>query len=571
MKDAAERLEAGDARRPIAAADASQRAKRIVIVGGAGVFGRRLGALLARDGHRVWLGGRDLRGTVAAAAPVGAQALRVDRTGDLTAIARLKPDVIVDAAGPFQNYANDDADPYRLARFAIAHSAHYFDLADDPDFVAGIGALDETARRAGVVVLSGASSVPALSSAAVASLTRDLDAIDAIESAIVPGERAPRGRSVIASVVAQVGATGRRRRGGRDVDANVWRDPRRYALSDDLRRSAWTIGAPDLALFPDFFGARTVDFRAGLDPWPLNLGLSLLGWLRRRGVLRNPARLAPFLHWLVDRPLPFGADRGGMIVDVVGEKGERSIRRRWTLIAEAGDGPWVPAVPIRALLRRLDALAPGARPCLAETPLEELTAAMEDLRVTASASESAATPLFETVHGEQWRTLAPSLQRLHRVRAVEVFQGRATVERGGGLVAILAAALFGFPRSSDDVPLTLEKTRIGAREIWRRRFGDRSFTSTLTPAGAHRVVERFGPFSFELDLPIEAGGQSFPVRRGWFLGLPLPRFALPISETREFDAGGVAQFDVGLHAPLGLGLMVRYRGWIKPVDDGQAR
>ena len=65
-------------------------------------------------------------------------------------------------------------DPYRVARAAIAAGAHYIDLADDGAFVAGIGALDEEARAAGVAVISGASSVPAISAAALDELVPGL-------------------------------------------------------------------------------------------------------------------------------------------------------------------------------------------------------------------------------------------------------------------------------------------------------------------------------------------------------------------------------------------------------------
>ena len=44
----------------------------------------------------------------------------------------------------------------------IAAGAHYLDLADARDFVARIGTLDAAARAAGVAIISGASSVPAL-------------------------------------------------------------------------------------------------------------------------------------------------------------------------------------------------------------------------------------------------------------------------------------------------------------------------------------------------------------------------------------------------------------------------
>ena len=72
----------------------------------------------------------------------------------MTPILDAAPDFVVDAAGPFQNYT---ADPYRVARFCIAHKIHYLDLSDDGPFTAGIGALDQDAKAAGCFVLSGVS------------------------------------------------------------------------------------------------------------------------------------------------------------------------------------------------------------------------------------------------------------------------------------------------------------------------------------------------------------------------------------------------------------------------------
>ena len=53
--------------------------------------------------------------------------------------------------GPYQGQ------DYRLARPASPRGVHYVDLADARAFVTGIAALDEAARRAGVLVVSGAS------------------------------------------------------------------------------------------------------------------------------------------------------------------------------------------------------------------------------------------------------------------------------------------------------------------------------------------------------------------------------------------------------------------------------
>ena len=57
----------------------------------------------------------------------------------------------------------------------------------------------------GVTVLSGASSVLALSSAVVVALSKVMDEIDLIGSVILPGNRTPRGISVVHAILAQVG------------------------------------------------------------------------------------------------------------------------------------------------------------------------------------------------------------------------------------------------------------------------------------------------------------------------------------------------------------------------------
>src|SRR5262249_61234186 len=110
--------------------------------------------------------------------------------------------VVVDAAGPFQAYGSD---PYRLARFCIENGISYLDLSDDAAFTAGIAQLDAAAVAAGCFVLSGVSSVPAISAAAVRALSEGLSELSVIGTALVPGSRAPRGRSVVGSVLSQAG------------------------------------------------------------------------------------------------------------------------------------------------------------------------------------------------------------------------------------------------------------------------------------------------------------------------------------------------------------------------------
>ncbi len=535
---------------------------RVAVVGASGVFGARLVALLARDGHELILCGRNEARLAPLASAHGAQALALDRAGDLASLFALGPEAVVDAAGPFQDYCDDR---YRLARAAIGAGAHYLDLSDDAAFTAGIGALDVAARAAGVFALSGASSTPGLSAAAVAALAEGMDRIERIETAILPGNRAPRGRAVMASILGQVGAPLALRRGG-PAERPGWSDPERYEIAPGLARTGWRIGSPETALFPAHFGARSSAFRAGLELGLMNWGLAAISRARRWRVIGDPRRLLGLLHPLAVALAHFGTDRGGMVVEVAGRVAGRGVMRRWRLVAEAGEGPFVPAAVVRAILRDPAAVAPGARPCLDDAPLGACEAAMADLAVRFARDETEEAPLFERALGPAFAALPAPVRDTHEVWDRRAFAGEARIERGRGAAARAIARLFGFPAAADAAPVRVVMERRGAGEIWEREFAGRRFRSRLSPAGLHRVWEAFGPFAFELDLPVEGGAIGFSVRRGRFLGAPLPRTFLPRSESRESVADGRFAFDVGLHAPLGLGLIVRYRGWLRAEE-----
>ena len=531
---------------------------RVAVLGATGVFGERLCRLLARDGHDLILVARGAGPLDRLATALGARALPLDRRADLSPLFALSPEVVVDAAGPFQSYGDD---PYRLPRACLGAGVHYLDLCDDPGFCAGIAVLDDMARAAGCFALSGVSSVPALSSAAVADLARGLDALDRIDSAILPGNRAPRGRAVIASILGQVGRPLSLWRGGAWDEGRGWSMPRRYTLPGGLSRRGWVIGVPDMTLFPDHFRARSVIFRAGLELGVMNHALAALSWLRRVLPVPVPPGL---MHRLASLLEPFGSDRGGMVVEVTGQQAGHGVIRRWRCLAEAGEGPYIPAVPVRAILRDPAAIRPGARPALAELPLTAFEAAMSDLSVTTDRQEEPLDPLFPTLLGPAFDSLPDAVQASHATRADLRLEGRAAITRGRGLWPALIALIFRFPPAGEDVPVTVLKSREGDRELWERRFGPRRFRSTLRPEGG-AMTERFGPATFTLGLHVEGGALHYPVRSARIGPLPLPAWALPVSHARETVENGRFCFDVAIHAPLTKALIVRYRGWLVPV------
>ena len=106
---------------------------KILIIGGYGTFGGRLAHLLADDERFIlFIAGRDKQKAEAFCKnlPQGAkrEALFFDRNENLQGQLReIKPDLVVDATGPWQSYGKD---PYRLVNACIALGINYMYLAD---------------------------------------------------------------------------------------------------------------------------------------------------------------------------------------------------------------------------------------------------------------------------------------------------------------------------------------------------------------------------------------------------------------------------------------------------------
>lgn len=325
---------------------------RIVVLGGRGEFGARVVRLLPDS--------------VDVVAPTRAD-LDV-ASGDVAQrLAPLRPDVVVNCAGPFQSR------DYRVARAALACDAHYVDLADSRDFVVGIGALDDEARAKDRLVVSGASSVPGLSSAVVDSLRPDFAHIDSIDIGISPGNRAPRGDATVAAILAGAGRPHAEWRGGEWRFTRGWTRLRRHAFGAPVgERWLADCDVPDVALFPSRYGVRErVTFGAGLELRRLHFGLAAIAHLVELGLWRRPERAARTLRRMSEWFLAAGSDVGAMFVRVAG--GGRV--STWQLIARNGDGPNVPAAASVAIVRALangTLAARGALPCLGIVSLPEI-------------------------------------------------------------------------------------------------------------------------------------------------------------------------------------------------------
>src|SRR5262249_27869842 len=148
----------------------------------------------------------------------------------------------------------------------VERGCHYIDLGDGRDYVAGVGQLDESAKARDVFVCVGASTTPAVTSAAVAELRPRFPRVRSIKVALSGGNKNQAGVSTIASILAYVGRPVRVWQDGRWQERTGWGLGEFVAFPRPVgRRRVQLCDVPDLELFPRLFGADGVVFKAGVE------------------------------------------------------------------------------------------------------------------------------------------------------------------------------------------------------------------------------------------------------------------------------------------------------------------
>ena len=369
--------------------------KTIVVIGATGHFGARICRRLlgepnirlivtSRSVPRAESFSRELRevasNTVVVAAALDQFAADFERK-----LSKLEPDIVVHTAGPYQGQ------DYRVAEACIQCGSHYVDLADGREFVLGFSRLDEAARRRGVLLVSGASTLPGLSSAVVDLLEDRFDQIHAIRISIAPAHQTPRGQSTIAAVLSYCGKPFEVLSDGKRVTMYGWQNLEMQRYPFGARLSA-ACDVPDLVLLPDYVPqARTVTFHAALEAGWEQIALWLMAWLTRLRVVRDWGPAVPLFQRVGRRLARWGSDTGGMHVALAGigkDGGPRSVT--WYLTARQNHGPEIPCTPALIITRNLAAeqlSMTGARPCLGLILMSEFDREIGDLDIEWQVSE----------------------------------------------------------------------------------------------------------------------------------------------------------------------------------------
>jgi saccharopine dehydrogenase-like NADP-dependent oxidoreductase len=350
--------------------------KAIVILGGYGNFGARIARALALDANlNLIVAGRNL-----SAATKFAESLSANVTGALLDVSssdlaqqlqQLNAGLVIHTAGPFQGQQ------WQVPQAVAAASAHYIDLADGRRWVCDFpAALHTTFAERNLVAITGASTVPALSSAVVDDLSQQLSSIEGIHICIAPAQQAPRGVATLQSVLSYCGEPIQVWRNGRWTDQPGWANPQWVDFPRMQRRRGALCDIPDLELFPARYSqVKDVMFRAALEVGTTQWMFAALSALRRWQLTSNLRGLAATLNKYATVFDRFGTPLGGMVVQVKGKNLEGQSRTlSWHIAADDHHGPEIPCMAAIILARRFiwgDAPPPGAYPCMGLIALSE--------------------------------------------------------------------------------------------------------------------------------------------------------------------------------------------------------
>lgn len=360
---------------------------RVLIIGGYGNFGSYIAKSLADDpAIQLLIGGRSTERAsrfiagLTTAHPAEPHAIDIDGAIG-AAFARIGPHLVIHTTGPFQSQ------DHRVARACIEYGCHYLDLADARDFVATIGTLDIAAKAKGVLVVSGASSVPCLTAAVIDHYLPDFATLDSIDYGISAAQQTNRGLATTSAILSYVGKPFETIRDGKQHKVIGWQDTHYERYPELGRRWFGNCDIPDLVLFPERYPQlKSMRFAAGHELAILHAGTWLLSWAVRIGLLRS---LAPHAEQLLRIAFLFdwmGSGRSGFHMHLTGIGHDGSAKTaRLFLIARSGHGPYIPCMPAILLTRKLargELDCTGAMPCIDFIGLDEYLGALMGLDIS---------------------------------------------------------------------------------------------------------------------------------------------------------------------------------------------
>lgn len=368
--------------------------KTVVVLGGYGNFGKRIVENLSNIASiTLLIAGRNLRKSSAlvesfsaiSAAKLEPLVIDIFAENFKEQLANLSPYLVIHTSGPFQGQ------DYRVPEACIECGAHYIDLADDRRFVCDITKLDNQAKAKGVSIVSGASSVPGLSSAVIEHYHNQFNSIESINLSIAPGNKAERGLATVEAILSYTGHPLNVFKEGRWQDVYGWMDSKVNDFGSYVgKRYLANVDVPDLELFPSRYEVKQqVSFQAGLELSLLHKTMVGMAYLSKIGLVKNWAPLSKAIVSTSNIFRPLGSDKGAMEVVICGERKHGiTTKVKWTLYAPKGNGPYIPTLSTIILAKKLlnneaseSLKIAGATPCVGLFELNEFDTYFDALEI----------------------------------------------------------------------------------------------------------------------------------------------------------------------------------------------
>ena len=357
--------------------------KRVLVLGGHGNFGSFISRSLAEhENIALTIAGRSLDKAQALAQEINAEATVIDIYTNFSArLQDIQPDIVIHASGPFQSQG------YAVAEASIACGAHYIDLADGREFVAGIDRLDQNARQADTIVVSGASSVPCLTSALIDHYKDSFNTLTGLDYGITTAQKTTPGIATTAAILSYTGQPFKTLIDDEEKIVYGWQSLRSRKYPELGKRLLGNCNIPDLELFPKRYPElETIRFYAGLELPFVHITLWALSWLARIGLVKSLEPLAPILMKLSFLFDVLGTASSGFHMELTGEDKnglEKTIE--FELTARSGDGPYIPCMPAILLAKKLandEITHRGAMPCVGMISRSEYLAALGEMDIS---------------------------------------------------------------------------------------------------------------------------------------------------------------------------------------------
>lgn len=354
---------------------------KIMILGGYGHFGIKIAEALVKDNIPIIIVGRDQDKLTNAmrylkqkypAASIAGSCFDVHKSLD-EKLKELKPSIIIHTSGPFQNQ------DYSIPKICIENHVHYLDIADARDYVRDISTLNELAIQNNVIVISGASSVPGLTSAVIDEYKPTFSELHHLKFGISSGQQTPGGVATTRAILSYTGKEIPSYQGAKDKVIG-WQGLHRVLLPGCGKRWQSNCSIPDLDLFPEHYGLKSIEFYGGVESNFLHLSLWAISWLVRWGVPLQLENHANFFYRVAKAFDRFGSDAGGLYIFLSGKDLQHKPKSiQWYIVARKNHGLYIPTIAAIVLAKKIfrgKYSTLGAKPCVGLASLQELLAEM---------------------------------------------------------------------------------------------------------------------------------------------------------------------------------------------------